>query len=66
MPLRLIVSLLVLTLPAIGAAQGAPPAQFSEPTIVVAGEGIAVEMYNETFSSTPNTPTYPRGTCSSS
>ena len=40
MPLRLIVSLLVLTLPAIGAAQGAPPAQFSEPTIVVAGEGI--------------------------
>lgn len=40
MPLRLIVSLLVLTLPAVVAAQGTSPAQFSEPTIVVVGEGV--------------------------
>jgi len=38
--MRLIVSVLVLTLPTIVAAQGVPTAQFSEPTIVVAGEGV--------------------------
>ena len=39
MPIRLIVSVFVLALPALAAGQAAP-AQSSEPTVVVAGEGV--------------------------
>src|SRR6187455_475753 len=40
MPIRLIMSVLVLTLPALAAAQGASAAPSSEPTVVVVGEGV--------------------------
>ena len=40
MPIRLIVSVLVLALPALAAGQAVPPAQSTEPTVVVAGEGV--------------------------